>query len=270
MNAASPKEHDRMPVAFIGHGSPMHAIADNPFTRTLAAMRHRYPPPRAILCVSAHWMTKGTWVTHMTQPKTIHDFGGFPQELFDVQYPAPGSPAIAEVIQSTIVAPHINLDDSNWGLDHGTWAVLRHMYPDAHVPVLQMSLAMDQPPEYHYTLGQKLQSLRDQGILIVGSGNIVHNLRRVRWGDDAQAYDWAIEFDEWSKNRLQEGDYAAFIKGHAASNAAQASVPTLDHYLPLLYTLGAADAHDELRFDYEGIEMGSISMRTLSMTPRSR
>ncbi len=257
-----------MPVAFVGHGSPMHALEDNPFTRTLHAMAGQYPAPRAILCVSAHWMTTGTWVTHMDRPRTIHDFHGFPQALFDVQYPAPGSPATAELIQSAIIAPQIRYDDTHWGLDHGTWAVLRHMYPAAHVPVLQMSLAMDQPLAYHYALAQQLRGLRDQGILIVGSGNIVHNLRRIRWEDNPQPYDWALEFDSWAKERLQARDNNAFITGAESTAAARLAVPTPDHYMPLLYTLGAADDTDDLRFDYEGIEMGSMSMRTFSLTPR--
>lgn len=246
----------------------MHAIEDTPFTRTLAAMRTRYPAPRAILCVSAHWMTEGTWVTHMAKPRTIHDFHGFPQELFDVQYPAAGSPEIAELLQATMIAPHIQLDDSNWGLDHGTWAVLRHMYPDADVPVLQMSLAMDQPAAYHYELGQKLKPLREQGVLIVGSGNIVHNLRRIRWDDPSNPYDWALDFDHWAKERLVARDHNALTTAQGSSTAAQLSIPTADHYLPMLYTLGASDSTDDLRFDYEDIEMGSISMRSFSLTPR--
>lgn len=256
--------HDRMPVLFIGHGNPMNALADNPFSRALAGLGKTLPKPRAVLCVSAHWMTEGSWVTHMENPRTIHDFYGFPKELFEVQYPAPGDPTIAERIRAEVSDPKIQPDDELWGLDHGTWSVLRHMYPAADVPVLQLSLNIAHPAPYHYELGMKLRGLREQGILILGSGNIVHNLRRIRWEPDAPAYDWAVEFDAWVKERLEAGDHASLVEKALDSEAGRLSIPTPDHWYPFLYALGASDKNDRLRFEYEGIENGSISMRCLS------
>lgn len=185
-----------LPVLFIGHGSPMNAIANNPYTQTLARIGKEIPNPSAILCISAHWMTEGTWVTYMQNPRTIHDFYGFPQALFDIQFPAPGSPAIAELVQKTVKSYDIQLDHELWGFDHGTWSVLRHMYPQNNIPVLQLSMNITKPFQFHYELGQQLRSLREQNILIVGSGNIVHNLRKISWDTHATAFDWAIEFDE--------------------------------------------------------------------------
>lgn len=254
----------RAPVYFIGHGSPMNALAENAYTRALNRMQAIYPNPRAILCISAHWMTEGTWVTHMPKPKTIHDFYGFPQALFDVQYPAPGDPALAEMIAKTVARPNVHLDDEMWGLDHGTWSVLRHMYPKADIPVLQLSLYMSQPPEYHFQLGTRLRELRGHGVLIVGSGNIVHNLRQIRWEENAEPFDWAVEFDEWAKARLVERNYPALMNEYNRFEAGKLSVPTPDHYYPLLYTLGAADENDDLSFEYEEMQNGSISMRSLS------
>ena len=253
----------RMPVLFIGHGSPMNAITTNRFSETLGSLGRKIPRPRAILCVSAHWMTDGTWVTHMPKPKTIHDFHGFPQALFDVKYPASGSPEIAEEIQAEVKEPKIHLDDELWGLDHGTWSVLRHLYPKADVPVLQLSVYMEQPPEYHFELGKRLRRLRDRGILIIGSGNIVHNLRTIRWEEDAPSYDWAIEFDEWVKDRLLQKDHAALVTDVSRTKAGKLSVPAPDHWYPFLYVLGVSDEKDELSFDYEGLENGSISMRSV-------
>ena len=255
---------DKMPVLFIGHGSPMNAVADNSFTRSLNSLGRRLPKPRAILMVSAHWMTKGTWVTAMALPKTIHDFYGFPQELFNVQYPAPGSPELAQEIQTLIHLPQIHLDESNWGLDHGTWSVLRHLYPAADIPVLQMSLDLSQPPEYHFQLGQQLQTLRDQGVLIVGSGNIVHNLRRIDWEENARPFDWAIEFDESVKGHLENRSFKELKGSLLSTEAGRLSVPTPEHYYPLLYILGASVNSDVLKFEYESFQNASISMRTLS------
>ncbi len=179
---------ERIPVLFIGHGSPMNAIEINNYTKTLNALGKNLPKPKAILMVSAHWMTEGTYITEMQKPKTIHDFYGFPQKLFDVQYPAPGSPEIAKLVQETVLDPKVHGDKEMWGLDHGTWSVLRHMYPDADVPVMQLSIYMAQPPEYHVKLGQQLSKLRDQGVLILGSGNLVHNLRQIKWEPNECAY----------------------------------------------------------------------------------
>lgn len=253
-----------MPALFLGHGSPMNAIDDNAFTRSLASLAQKLPRPEAVLCVSAHWMSEGSWITHMEKPKTIHDFYGFPKPLFDVQYPAPGRPDIAQAIKKEIIDPKIHLDHEAWGLDHGTWGVLKHMYPDANIPVMQLSIYMTQPPEYHFKLGQELAKLRDKGILIVGSGNIVHNLRTIKWEKDAAPYDWAIEFDEWSKEKLLKRDFRALQNDVLNFEAGRLSVPTMDHYYPLLYVLGASSGKDELKFEYEEIQNSSISMRCLS------
>ncbi len=253
----------RTPVFFIGHGSPMNALEDNDFTKSLNSMRDLCPNPRAILCISAHWMTEGSWVTRMENPKTIHDFYGFPQALFDVQYPAPGSPEVAEFICNTITDPQVHPDQEMWGLDHGTWSVLRHIFPEAKTPVLQLSMYMSRPPEYHYRLGTKLNQLRDQDILIIGSGNVVHNLRTLSWSEDAKPYDWAIEFDEWMKDRLLNRDDRSIIEDFKKTEAGRQSVPTPDHYYPLLYALGAADADEKPKFVFEDIHNSSISMRTM-------
>ncbi|MCM2348658.1 MAG: 4,5-DOPA dioxygenase extradiol [Bacteriovoracaceae bacterium] len=253
-----------LPALFLGHGSPMNAIDDNRFTRFLNALGKDMTRPEAILVISAHWMTEGTWITHMERPKTIHDFYGFPQPLFDVQYPAPGRPDIAEAIQKEIVNPQIQLDHEAWGLDHGTWSVLRHLYPEADIPVMQLSVYMTQPPEYHMKLGQELAKLREKGVLIVASGNIVHNLRRIRWEHNVAPYDWAIEFDEWIKQKLLARDFKALQNDFLNTEAGKLSNPSLDHYYPLLYILGASNNKDELRFEYEEIQNASVSMRCFS------
>lgn len=260
---------NRAPVFFIGHGSPMNAIENNSFTQALAKLQELYPEPKAVLCISAHWMTEGTWVTHMQKPKTIHDFYGFPEQLFAVQYPSPGSPEVAELVRTTITKPRINLDDEMWGLDHGTWSILRHIFPKADIPVLQLSLHMQQPPRYHYELGTKLRELRDHGVLIIGSGNIVHNLRKIKWEPDAEPYDWAIEFDEWIKEKILKRNYEAIITEFNNTEAGRLSVPTNEHYYPLLYALGASDESDNINFEYEGIQNASISMRAVSFGARS-
>ena len=255
----------RMPVLFIGHGSPMNAVDDNPFTRTLKSIADKLPPPRAILMVSAHWMTEGTWVTGMAKPRTIHDFGGFPQKLFDVRYPAAGSPETAQAVQAIVREPNVRNDLEMWGLDHGTWSVLKHMYPNADVPVVQLSLDLSRPPEFHFKLGQQLAKLRAEGVLIAGSGNLVHNLRVIDWKTHAPALPWAIEYDAWLKERLTQGDYSAVMNDFHKTEAGKLSVPTLDHYYPLHYVLGAAGAGDELRFEFEEIHNASIAMRTFTL-----
>lgn len=260
-----PYEGPSMPSLFIGHGNPMNALETNSFTARLQALGKELPRPRAILCISAHWMTEGTWVTHMAKPKTIHDFYGFPEELFAIEYPAPGEPSLAEHIQSLVPHPKIGADDSQWGLDHGTWTVLHRMYPAADIPVVQLSLDMRQPGPFHIALGQALRSLREQGVLILGSGNIVHNLRRVQWDLKGQGFDWAIEFDEWIKDRLLQKDFRAVSEDYLKTPAAKLSNPSLDHYFPLLYVIGAAAPQEEVRFEYEGYDMGSLSMRCLSV-----
>jgi 4,5-DOPA dioxygenase extradiol len=242
----------------------MNAIASNQFTLTLQDLGERIPTPQAILCISAHWLTEGTWVTHMPHPRTIHDFYGFPKALFDIQYPAVGSPMLADLVKLSIEHPTINADNEMWGLDHGTWSVMRHLYPDASIPIVQLSIYLEQPGDYHYQIGTQLKALRQQGILIVGSGNVVHNLPKIVWGANPQAYDWAIEFDEWVKNKLLTRDFTALKKHYLDSPSGQLSVPTPDHYFPLLYVLGAVDTQDALQFEYEEIQNGSISMRSLS------
>lgn len=261
------KKNDKttlMPALFIGHGSPMNAVADNIFTQSLSSLGEKLERPEAILCISAHWMTEGTWITHMEKPKTIHDFYGFPQPLFDVQYPAAGRPDIAEAISKDISSTRIHLDNEAWGLDHGTWSVLKFLYPKADIPVLQLSLDMTQPPEYHFKLGQELAKLRERGVLILGSGNIVHNLRKINWDETAAPYDWATEFDESVKNKLIKRDFKALQNSELKTQAGQMAVPTMDHYYPLLYIIGASSAKDELKFEYEEIQNASISMRAFS------
>jgi 4,5-DOPA dioxygenase extradiol len=253
-----------MPTVFIGHGNPMHALQDDPFTRALRQLGQDLPRPQAILCISAHWMTTGSWVTGMMHPRTIHDFSGFPPELSAVQYPAPGDPSLAALLQKRILAPPLHIDAQAWGLDHGTWSVLRHMFPAADIPVLQLSLDCAQSPEYHFELGQQLRQLRRDGVLILGSGNIVHNLRMVDFHADAPPYDWAVAFDSWVKERIVARDFPALLSQAMQSKAARLSIPTPDHWYPLLYILGAAEEHDALAWEYEGFELSAISIRCLS------
>ena len=260
MNAKIP----RQPVVFIGHGSPMNAIEDNDFTRTLARLGARLPRPEAVLCVSAHWLTRGSRVTGMSKPRTIHDFGGFPEALHEVRYPAPGSPELAALVRETIGGGVVRVDPDGWGLDHGAWSVLRHLYPEADVPVVQLGIDCGAPARRHFELGEKLRPLREKGILILGSGNIVHNLGRVSFDENAAPMDWAVEFDAWVKERLETRDLEPLLGDLAAAPSGDLAVPAADHYDPLLYVLGASEARDELRFEYEGIQNGSISMRSVS------
>lgn len=251
-------------MLFIGHGSPMNAIADNEYTRTLAALGERLGKPKAVLCVSAHWLTRGTAVTGMETPPTIHDFGGFPEALFQVRYPAPGSPEVAELARAAL-GGNVAVDLKEWGLDHGAWSVLRHMYPDADVPVVQLGIDYGAPARRHFELGEKLRALREKDVLIVGSGNIVHNLRRISFDDAAAPEPWAVEFDAWVKARLEARDYPPLLSDLSAAPSGRLGVPTPDHYDPMLYVLGASDADDRLRFEFEGIQNGSISMRSFSL-----
>lgn len=253
----------QMPVIFLGHGSPMNAIRTNKYTENIKELANKFDKPKAILMISAHWVTQGVYVTAMENPKTIHDFYGFPQELFDVQYPAPGQPALAQQIQQTLSQPPIALDESQWGLDHGAWSVLVHMYPLADVPVIQLSLDLDKPPQFHFELGQKLSDLRQQGVLIVGSGNVVHNLRKVQWDEKAPAFPWALEFEQWVKDKIQKRDFEQILSAEGSSEIAKQSIPTPEHYYPLFYILGAAGADDPITFENEGIQNGSISMLSL-------
>ena len=262
--ASSQKSLSRMPALFIGHGSPMNAIQKNDFTEMLTALGRKIQKPKAILCISAHWMTEGTWITHMQNPKTIHDFYGFPEELFAVQYPAHADLKLADQIRAMVKQPSINADTEMWGYDHGTWSVLRHLYPDANVPLLQLSVYMEQPGEYHFQLGQQLSALRDQGVLIIGSGNLVHNLRKISWETHAPAYSWAVECDEWMKHKLEARDFSALVNDATQSEAGKLSIPTADHYYPFLYVIGSARSDDVMKFEYEGIHHASISMRCVS------
>jgi len=262
------RKSPRMPVLFLGHGSPMNAIGDNEFRRSWQALGAEFgkslPTPQLILCVSAHWITRGWHLTGMAQPRTIHDFGGFPQELFDQQYAAPGAPAVARQIAGAIVSPRVGVDDSEWGYDHGTWSVLKPMFPRADIPVLQLSMDYARPPAEHFALGQQLKTLRDKGVLIVGSGNIVHNLRAIRRGASAlQAYDWVFEFDKRIAQLLEQGALAELAEFQKLGQVAQLAHPTYDHYLPLLHAAGAVDAREPARFFNERFQSASISMRSV-------
>ena len=248
----------RLPALFLGHGNPMNAIADNEFTRALGRLAAELPRPEAILVVSAHWLTRGTHILSAAAPRTIHDFGGFPPELYAVEYPAPGAPAKASLVKELL--PEAVLDDT-WGLDHAAWAVLRHMWPAADVPTFELSVDIAAPPAVHWDLGRRLAPLRDEGVLVVGSGNIVHSFAGVNWEPDAKPRPWAEEFDAWVAAALVRRDGDALVDYEAAGRSARLSVPTNDHYLPLLYPAAMATPDDEITFPYVGIEMASMSMR---------
>ena len=265
------KPSDRMPVLFVGHGSPMNAIGDNEYRRSWQALGsdfgQKYPPPQLILCISAHWLTEGWWLTGMQTPKTIHDFGGFPQELFDQQYPAPGAPAavreISRFVRQRGSAP-LALDLDSWGLDHGTWAVLKPMFPAAKVPVVQLSMDYSRPPSDHYALARQLKALRERGVLIVGSGNIVHNLRQAQRGAaGSQANDWALEFDQTTGGYIQQGNLDALQNFQKLGQMAQMAHPTNEHYLPLLYAAAAVGPGEQPHFFNTNFQLGSISMRSV-------
>jgi 4,5-DOPA dioxygenase extradiol len=248
-----------MPVLFIGHGSPMNAIEDNDFSRSWSEVGRLLPRPKAVLCVSAHWETKGTQVTAMEMPKTIYDFYGFPPELYAVQYPAAGSPELARRIQE-LVKPLEVIQDLDWGLDHGAWSVLCRLFPQADVPVIQLSLDRGFSPQAHYDLGRRLGVLRDEGILIVGSGNVVHNLGRITWEDTA--FEWAVEFDDQVKRWILEGNHGALIGYQSHGPAAALAINSAEHYKPLLYALGAIRPGESVHFFAEKVTLGSISMRS--------
>ena len=268
---ASLQKSDRMPVLFLGHGSPMNALSGNEYFKSWQALGlefgTKFSPPQLILCISAHWLTQGWQLTAMAQPKTIHDFGGFPQELFDQQYPAPGDTAAAQAIAQAVRQRNsqpLELDLDQWGLDHGAWGVLKPMFPAANVPVLQLSMDYSRAPEEHYALSKQLQMLRERGVLIVGSGNIVHNLREMQRGASAsQAYDWALEFDQTTGGHIQQGNLAALQNFLKLGSLAKMAHPTHEHYLPLLYAAGAVDANEPMRFFNTSFQGGSISMRSI-------
>ena len=255
----------KSPVLFLGHGSPMNAISENEFVVGFRNVAKDIPKPNAILCISAHWETKGTFVTAMQHPRTIHDFGGFPQALFNVQYPAIGSPELAENIRSLIAKTEVGLDDQ-WGLDHGAWSVLLHLYPDADIPVVQMSIDYSQDAQYHYELAMQLRSLRQKGVLIVGSGNMVHNLRMISWdklNEPSFGYDWALSMNEKFKSLLIDRDHDRLIHYDKIGKDAMMAIPTPEHYLPLLYTIGLQSKKDQIEFFNDQAVGGSITMTSV-------
>jgi len=249
----------KMPVIFIGHGSPMNALADNAFTNSLKEVSRRIETPTAILVVSAHWITNGVELQGGKNPKTIHDFGGFPQALFDIQYPAKGVPELARELELLKVGKVTE----DWGLDHGAWTILRHIYPQADIPVFQMSLNANMTFKEHFELAKEIKFLRERGVLIIGSGNIVHNLRQINWKEDSAPFEWAIEFDELIKESIVKRNYSPIINILSENpTLAKTAHPTFEHFVPLLYTLGASSEKDELSSIFEGIQNASISMRS--------
>jgi 4,5-DOPA dioxygenase extradiol len=260
-----PVQEQSMPVLFIGHGSPMNAIENNAFTLAWQQLGKTIPKPKAVLCVSAHWLTQGTYVTAMPLPKTIHDFGGFPNALFDVQYPASGQVEMATLVKNTIHSTPVGLD-LDWGLDHGTWSILKHIYPLADVPVLQLSIDFKQPMNYHYQLAKELAALRKKGVLIIGSGNMVHNLANIAWDKfsvDNYAYDWAIEMNTLFKQNILQKNHQALVNYNGLSKYASLAIPTPDHYIPLLYTLGLQTDKDQIAFFNDQYVAGSLSMTSV-------
>jgi 4,5-DOPA dioxygenase extradiol len=256
MNPPSPQ---RMPAVFLGHGSPMNALELNTYTAAWHKLGETLPRPKAILAVSAHWFIRGTAVTAMQSPKTIHDFGGFPQALFDMQYPASGDPVLASRVQTLLSPLAVGLDES-WGLDHGTWSVLKHVYPEADIPVVQLSIDGTQPPAYHYQLAARLRALRDEGILILGSGNVVHNLRVINRNAMAPGFDWAVRFNKLVRENLASGNHALLIDYEGLGSDAMMSIPTPEHYLPLLYVIGLQEKGEAITVACDGIQNASISM----------
>ena len=256
---------EKMPVLFLGHGSPMNAIEENQFVQGFRNISREIPKPNAILCISAHWFTNGTFVTAMQNPKTIHDFYGFPKELFEVQYPAPGNPELAKET-AELLLPEIVEEDHSWGLDHGAWSVIKHLYPNAEIPVIQLSIDYTKPPQYHFDLAKKLQKLREKGILIIGSGNIVHNLRMIDWKNIntvGAGWDWAVEAREKTNNWLLDGNFQNLIDYQKQGIALQTAVPSPDHYLPLIYSLGLKEKSENLSLFNDELIGGSLSMTSV-------
>lgn len=248
----------KMPVVFVGHGSPMNAIEDNTYTRTWRALGERIARPAAILCFSAHWFTQGTRIMNGENPKTVYDMYGFPEELYKITYNTPGSPLFAKKAAELISRETVF--DTSWGIDHGTWSVLVHMYPERDIPVFQISIDAGAPPETHYQIGKELRELRDQGVLILGSGNIVHNLRLVDWGMAGKGFDWAQEFDGWINERIMKRKHEEILRFRELGDIARLAVPTPDHFYPLLYTLGASEEKDTVTVYNQSCELGSLSM----------
>ena len=257
----------RMPVLFVGHGSPMYAIEENEFVQTWRNLGEELPKPKAIIAVSAHWETRGTQVTAMQHPQTIHEFGGFPQELYAVQYPAPGNPELAKQAIETIKGTEV-LADEKWGLDHGTWSVIRRIYPKADIPIIQLSLDYHKTPQQHYELAKELAAFREKGVMIVGSGNIVHNLRQVAWDkpdDEEYGHDWAIEANNLVKKLILENNHKALINYNSLGRALQLAAPTPDHFLPLLYALALKRDDEKVSFFNDKAVMGSLTMTSLKI-----
>lgn len=259
-------DNHKMPVLFLGHGSPMNAIEENEFVKGFRRMGEEIVRPRAILCISAHWETRRTLVTAMSNPRTIHDFGGFPKELFEVQYPAPGSPALAEETKNGITKTEVYLDEK-WGLDHGAWSVIKHMYPNADIPVIQMSIDYTKPPKFHYELAQELSKLRKSGVLIVGSGNMVHNLRMVAWNrlNETFAFDWAEEANEKMKQFILNDQHDQLINFRSQGTAFDLAIPTPEHFLPLLYTMALKEDNEEVTIFNDEPVAGSLTMTSVKI-----
>lgn len=255
-----------MPAIFFGHGNPMNALASNPWTEGWAAIGRGIARPRAILCISAHWYIPTVAVTAMVRPRTIHDFGGFPRELFEFDYPAPGSIELAGRV-SELLGDEVALDDTHWGLDHGTWSVLCHVYPEADVPVVQLSINDAKPAAWHYEIAMRLKPLRDEGILVIGSGNLVHNLHAYAWGrQDVGPLDWAVRFDDTARRFIESGSHEPLINYEGLGKDATLSIPTPDHYLPLLYVLAQQTPEDRVSFPVGGFDGGSISMTAVMLS----
>jgi len=256
---------ERMPLLFLGHGSPMNAIEENEFVKGFRDIAKRIPKPNAILCISAHWFIKGTKVTSMEMPKTIHDFYGFPQELYEVQYPAKGSPILANEVKNLLMPNLVELD-YDWGIDHGAWSVIKHLYPKADIPVVQLSIDYTKPASFHFEIAKKLSELRNKGVLIIGSGNIVHNLRLVDYGNfdkDNYGYDWAIEAKETINRFLLDGNYESIINYEKQSKSIQLAIPSSDHYLPLIYILALKQKEENITLFNDKLVGGSLSMTSL-------
>jgi 4,5-DOPA dioxygenase extradiol len=254
-----------MPVLFVGHGSPINGIEDNEFSRRWTAMAKEIPTPKAVLVVSAHWFTKGTYITAMDFPPTIHDFGGFPKELFEVEYPAPGDPVLAKETASLVHSTNVALAH-DWGLDHGTWTIVRHMYPKANIPVLQLSIDYTKDAKYHYELSKEIFALRKKGVLIIGSGNMVHNLRMVSWDklyEPEYGYDWALQMNQTFKYFIVNNNHDKLIQYQNLGKEAMLAIPTPEHYLPLIYTLGLREKNDAVSFFNDKAVGGSLTMTSV-------
>ena len=256
---------DRMPVLFVGHGSPMNGIENNDFSKVWQQLPRQFPKPTAIICISAHWLTRGTFITAMDRPRTIHDFGGFPDALYQVQYNVPGNPLLANETAQLFAKTQVGLDH-DWGLDHGAWTVIRHMYPEASIPVLQLSIDYHMPAAYHYELAKELSILRNKGVLILGSGNMVHNLGMVAWDKMHEpnfGFDWAIEMNSIFKQKIADGDHQPLLKYETLHKAAKLAIPTPDHYWPLLYTLGLQENKEPVQFFNDSLVAGSLTMTSV-------